>query len=75
MDENKKLKTEIFKVEECTVEYFIFGKKCYLTATEWSNGEGWTINIISEGIEKTFQLNFTDYSALKLAIESLHLNS
>ncbi len=65
--------TKIESVKNVTVEYKYMDQNCYLTATEWTNGEGWTINIQRKGEDITFQFHSTDYSALLLAIETLNL--
>lgn len=67
-------KIDTHTVKECSVEYTdVMDNKCYLTATEWSNGEGWTVNMHEKGMDQTFQLHFDALSALQVAIGSLSL--
>ena len=67
-------KADISKVKESTVEYLINGDTHYLTATEWKNGDGWTISIEGTGVDTLIQLHVSDFSALNLVIETLNLS-
>jgi hypothetical protein len=66
---------KIDSVTNITIEYSYMSELCYLTATEWANGEGWTINIQKKGDDVTFQFHHSDYSALLLAIETLNIKN
>ena len=67
-------KAETSKVKETTVDYLVNGDTHYLTATEWKNGDGWTVSIEGTGVDIVFQLHVSDFSALNLVIETLNLS-
>lgn len=72
---DKNPKIDKYNVNEVCVEYKENDEIYYLTATEWKNGEGWTIQIEGKGVDKLFQLHYNEFSALNLAIETLNLGT
>ncbi len=71
-DESPGVRTETTKA--VTVEYKdIEGKMCYVTVTEWGNGEGWDISMEEKGNSSIFQLHYNNLSAINLAVEKLNL--
>jgi len=51
----------------------IGGKDCYVSVTEWANGEGYDISI-EDGNVQTIQLHMDSLNALNVAIGMLQLN-
>lgn len=43
----------------------------YVEVTEWSNGEGYTINVCSFGGDKTIDLTYGQFKAIKKSIKFL----
>jgi len=51
---------------------YLSGDNDYMEVTEWSNGEGFDINISDPTGEKTMAMTFGEYDALKKLIKFLH---
>ena len=63
------------KVNTILVEYKdIANNNCYVSVTEWANGEGYDITVSSKCSEKTFILHYDEVMALNLGINALSLN-
>lgn len=43
----------------------------YVEVTEWTNGEGYTINVSSSGGDRTIDLTYGQFKAIKKAIKYL----
>ena len=51
---------------------YLSGDNDYMEVTEWSNGEGFDINISDKSGEKTMPMTFGEYDALKKLIKFLN---
>ena len=43
----------------------------FIEVTEWNNGDGWDINILSNDDDQTFQLTYGQFEAIKKLIKTL----
>lgn len=54
-------------------DYCIFANvNCIMSATEWSNGEGYTIEIDATHDKRCFQLTHGEFDALKALLKSFN---
>ncbi len=57
---------EKFKVKGCVYTFKdIANNDCYITCTEWMNGEGYDIEIQSESETKRMSLHYDELNAIK----------
>jgi len=63
------------KVNTVIIEYRdITNHQCYVSVTDWVNGEGYDITVSGKGYEKTLSLTYEEVLALNLGISALGLD-
>lgn len=57
------------------VDFCIFGRSDdYVEVTEWANGEGYDVSMLTVTGEKTFSLTHGEFDALKTLVKHLQEN-
>lgn len=51
---------------------YLAGDDDYMEVTEWSNGEGFDLNISDKSGDRTISMTFGDFDALKKSIKFLN---
>lgn len=64
MGEKMKIQTDMLKSKTLHFESTFGDKNAYVTITEWANGEGYNIEVNSNGQEKCFNLTYEEFDAL-----------